>query len=167
MGSGIRLGCPNCGFNDTFYLGVGFSYPRIYSSTMEEAKKGRFGKKLYKLLKKHPDAVLDPTLVLTHCPKCHRLGRERDLTAYIPKPGYDRSKEPKKEWSFANPAMDIDYVSPTDFKVDYIILEKYDHRCEKCGTELELIREQELGSRKIPCRKCGEILRVSTDIMWD
>ena len=167
MGSGIRLECPNCGFNDTFYLGVGFSYPYVFAETMEAAKSGRYGKDLKRLLKKHPDAVLDPTVVLTHCPKCHLLRREMDLTAYVPKPGYDRSKEPKRIWSTVRPAEDVDYVSPSDFSLHYTVLEKYDHRCEKCGTELELIREGELRQRQIPCRKCGEILRVSTDIMWD
>lgn len=167
MGSGVRLSCPNCGYNDRFLLGVGFSYPRVFSNTMKEAKHGRFGKKLYRLLKKHPDAVLDPTLVLTHCPKCHWLGRELDLTAYVPKPGYDRAKGPKGVWSGAFPALNIDYVSPNDFRVHYDVLEKYGHCCEKCGTELELISEQELRSRKIPCRKCGESLQVFTDRMWD
>ncbi len=167
MGSGVRFSCPNCGYNDRFLLGVGFSYPRVFSNTMKEAKHGQFGKKLYRLLKKHPDAVLDPTLVLTHCPKCHLLGRAMDLTAYVPKPGYDRSKEPKGTWSGAFPALNIDYVSPNDFRVHYDVLEKYGHCCEKCGTELELISEQELSSRKIPCRKCGEILQASTALMWD
>ena len=59
MGEGINLYCPNCGFNDTFYLGVGFSYPRVFTDTMEMAKKGRLGKKLKKLLVKHPEAVID------------------------------------------------------------------------------------------------------------
>ena len=167
MGSGIRLECPNCGFNDTFYLGVGFSYPYVFAETMEDAKNGRYGKDLRKLLKKHPNAVLDPSLVLTHCPKCHMLGRETDLTAYVPKPGYDRSKEPKRMWSSACPAKDVDYVSPNDLRNHYNVLKKYDYRCEKCGTELELINERELRQRQIPCRKCGDILSVSSDIMWD
>ena len=167
MGSGIRLSCPNCGYNDMFSLGVGFSYPQVFANTMDEAKHGQFGKNLSRLLKKHPDAVLDPTIVLTHCPKCHLLGRAMDLTAYVPKPGYDRSKGPKGIWSGSNPALDIDYVSPGDFRVHYTVLEKYGHSCEKCGTELELISEQELENRKIPCWKCGEILQVSTGLLWD
>ena len=105
--------------------------------------------KLYRLPEKTPDAVLDPTIVLTHCPRCHRLRSEMDLTAYVPKLCfYDRSKEPKGIWSGAFPALDIDYVLLSDFRVHYTVLEKYGHSCEKCGTELELISEQELRNRK-------------------
>lgn len=134
---------------------------------MKGAKRGRFGKKLYRLLKKHPDAVLDPTLVLTHCPKCHLLGREMDLTAYVPKAGYDRSKEPKGVWSGSNPARDVDYVSPNDFKLHHTVLERYGNSCEKCGTELDLIDEKEFRKMELPCWKCGETLQVSTSFMWD
>lgn len=167
MGRGINLYCPNCGFTDTFDLGVGFSYPRVFVDTMEKAKSGRQGKKLKKLLIKHPEVVVDPEIVLMVCPKCHWLFHGMDLTAYIPKPGYDRSKEPKRVWSSASRYNDLDYVSPADLRLHYDIIQKYDHSCERCGTELELIHDNEIGQRIIPCRKCGTAMTARTVSNWD
>ncbi len=155
MGSGLKLYCPSCGFSEIFSLGVGFSYPRVFVDTNERARSGRFGSKLKNQLKKHPEAVVDPTVKLTHCPRCHQLGSEMDLTAYVPKPGYDRSKEPKRVWSSVSRYNDLDYVSPSDFLVHYDVLSEYDHSCEKCGAKLELIDSSSLtmDHREIPCRK--------------
>ena len=85
MGKGFTVSCSECEYCEVFYLGAGFYYPYAYASTMLKARRGKYGKELKKLLKAHPDAAIDPTLVLTSCPKCHALCREENLSAYLPK----------------------------------------------------------------------------------
>lgn len=167
MGKGYTISCGACGFHEIYYLGVGFAYPKVFASVMMQARRGRFGKDLKRFLKTNPKAAVDPTMVLVYCPKCHYLGREPKLTGYLPNPGYKISKVPKRMWSSAFPAYDVDYVSPSDFKAHYTVGFQYNHVCEKCNSSLVVIDESEVTQRTYLCPECGDELTVSQNIMWD
>ena len=167
MGKGYTIECKKCGYCKEFHLGVGFSYPYVYRATMREARRGQFGIELKKLLWTHSKAAIDPTLVLTRCPQCHTLSREVDLTAYLPNPGYHRKRGKKQIWSSEMPCLDVDYVSPSDMTENYSACCKYDHRCGKCNSEAEVIKENEMMEKVFYCPECGSVLSVSQNIHWD
>lgn len=166
MGNAYCFKC-TCGYERELYLGVGFCYPEIYDGIMKAAKSGMFGAKYERLLKKHPDAAIDPSLVLTRCKKCNSLESEQRLSLHLPNPGYDRSKQPKVRWSSFKPYFNIDYVSPGDLRDNYSLLMEYKHFCHKCGGALELVEESEIGRSKLKCPMCCGHLEILQNLMWD
>jgi hypothetical protein len=44
MEYGYMVQCPKCNFQETYMLGVGMGFPRVYMRVVGEIKKGKYGK---------------------------------------------------------------------------------------------------------------------------
>ncbi len=141
MGSSYCFHCRKCGNQEEFYLSVGFRFPDTYRRTVSEAKKGSYGKELRDFFAEHPDGVLDCDRVLLQCTECGALETGTDLSTYVRKP--DLQAREKGRWSVAFPFEGEEYVAPWDLK-NYKLVAHYEHTCEKCGSKMKTIKEDEI-----------------------
>ena len=44
MGNGFNWKCDDCGYTFKAFLGVGFMFPMVYRETVQDMKRGKFGK---------------------------------------------------------------------------------------------------------------------------
>ena len=167
MGKLYKLKCTGCENEDEYFVGVGFNYPDVYQSIMDEAKAGRIGKRLKKFLEENPEGVIDPTLVLAYCPKCHEIYTANRLSCYLPLPGYKREFPRKTRWSSFKPYFHIDYVSPGDFTEHYSLVAPYGHRCSNCRSKMLLIDENDLDSFQFRCSCCQSRMELENSGSWD
>lgn len=100
MGMGYGWECPDCKYSFGANVGVGFLYPKVYEETIEAAKNGEFGNELKELLSAHPDAAIDPEVVILQCCDCGEYDSRPILNAYVPKEDKQRPpKEKGRRWS--------------------------------------------------------------------
>ena len=57
MGEGISCRCKKCGYTFSANLGVGFMFPKVYSETVSEMKKGTFGEIGKQFFEEYPHGV--------------------------------------------------------------------------------------------------------------
>ena len=177
MGTGYMLRCRKCGFDIKANLGVGFSFPKVYQRTIEDARAGEYGQTIQRFLQEYPDGALDVETVFLQCANCGTLKCGPDLSMYI-----RNSDVPRKEhgiWSVAAPFVDVDYVSPMELKRENTyILYAPGHICEKCGKPMKSISQNEItktksesgatsGQTEIVCPGCRELLWIEGISMWD
>ncbi len=175
MGCGYTFSCKKCGYKLNPWLGVGFLFPLTYRETIEAAKRGEFGETVQTFLEEHPNGALNCDEVLLQCTECGSLETAKDLSMYVPP---DRA-EPSKvgRWSVAFPADSDSCVAPWELE-NYVLIDRYEHKCMKCGAKMKTIDQKALGKRigpsvsgesqtDIPCPECGEKLRYISTIMWD
>lgn len=56
MGRGFIGECPDCDFKIFANYGAGFSYPQVYSDTIENIKNGELGEEIKAFFEEHGDA---------------------------------------------------------------------------------------------------------------
>lgn len=162
MGRGYTYKCQKCGYTFTAFLGVGFMYPMLYQDTMNAARAGELGEQAMRFLEDNPDGAINPETVIAWCEKCGQYETVSELGMYVPKDKLLHIVN-KGNWSVAVPCDDIEYVS--DFETDYVLKEKYDHRCSACGGKMRILTEEE--TEKLVCPECGADMIAQSDIMWD
>lgn len=67
MGSGGKMGCPQCGFEFNRSEGVGFFFPQDYKESVEKAKSGKLGKEIKQFFKEHADGAINASYVTLCC----------------------------------------------------------------------------------------------------
>ena len=129
----------------------------------------------------HPDGAIDMLQVALCCPACHSVSSRLDLSMYLP---VDSSVKPQdgKSWACYHPEnAGYMYVNPYDLENPklYRLFALYEHKCEKCGHQMEIIKGKDFirlrnecmkENKPSPfkCRRCGEDLWFTNEEKdWD
>ena len=100
MGHGFSWICPNCGYEFSAELGVGFRYPWVCHQLIQKARASAYGAEWQDLVETYPGTFLDGHLMLLRCENCGSFDNEALLTAYIPKDAELQAKPiPEKQWT--------------------------------------------------------------------
>lgn len=169
MGAGFCWQCPDCNYEFSANIGIGFLYPKVYAETIEAAKRGDLGDDLKELLDVYPNAAINPETVILQCSECGDYDSRPILTAYVPKESEQiPPKEQCRRWSVAFPFEGASYVTRYDMQEYYDLYMVYDHRCEKCGGKMVALpssfREIENG---MICPTCKKPLKMVEFSRWD
>lgn len=162
MGSGCKGKCPKCGFEFRSSTGVGFMYSSIYAETVQMAKSGELGDEICNFFREHENGAINAESVTLCCEKCGRLSNGKDLTMYVPK-SKKHEKNEHGRWSVAKPSEEADYVFCTDLEEFYDEYAKYPHKCEECGGNMKIIKDD----KELLCPKCRIPLEPTFLFFWD
>jgi hypothetical protein len=157
MGKGLSWICPNCGYEFSAVLGLGFRYPRVCHQLVQKARAGAYGAEWQDLVETYPGTFLDGDRVLLRCENCGSYDNEALLTAYIPKDAELQAKPiPEKQWTVPE-------------KEGYELYGVYEHRCKDCGGKMRVFLEQELFEKKDDeiCPRCKTALKLKDFYWWD
>ena len=94
---------------------------------------------------------------------------------YVPK---DKPIVHEERWSDACLFEGASYVAPWELREHYQLVQPYDHVCRKCGSKMQVIKEDDLipeGKESeekgvkvnVNCPKCHKPMVVGGYIMWD
>ena len=158
MGKGLSWICPNCGYEFSAVLGLGFRYPRVCHQLIQKARAGAYGAEWQDLVETYPGTFLDGDRVLLRCENCGSYDNEALLTAYIPKDAELQAKPiPEKQW----------IVVPE--KEGYELYGAYEHRCKDCGGKMRAFSEQDILGKKVDeiCPHCKTALKLKDFYCWD
>lgn len=174
--------CINCDESYTFWDGVGFLYPSVFSEVRTDAIEGRYGDDLQALIKENPSIVVDASNKIYFCTDCGYWNVEKSLDCYLPK-GVITENENTKRWSVNSSADSsgkenrgyITVIPPWILKKGYKIISMYPHVCPHCGKKMRRyvnppVDRKENGSSllKLKCKKCGgEIISTKDGIYID
>lgn len=162
MGSGFSKKCPKCGFTFRAFNGVGFLFPKVYSETVQLAKSGELGREIQDFFRDHEDGAINAESVTLCCDRCGHLSNGKDLTMYVPKDNKPEKIEHGR-WSVAMPHRDANYATNWDLERYYEEYALYPHRCERCGGEVRILKDDE----ELLCPECKIPLETKNVIMWD
>ena len=158
MGKGLSWICPNCGYEFSAVLGLGFRYPRVCHQLVQKARAGAYGAEWQDLVETYPGTFLDGDRVLLRCENCGSYDNEALLTAYIPKDAELQAKPiPEKQW----------IVAPE--KEGYELYGVYEHRCKDCGGKMRAFSMQDVLKNKVDkiCPRCKTALKLNEFYCWD
>ena len=161
MGYGYELKCKKCGREKPIFLGIGFRYPRVCATILEEMKDGKFGKRFMEDAKNTPFAAVHQERAIFICDNCGKWRSDEviDLCAPIGEPEQHNGR-----FCVAIEYPDgIPYVMTSDIGRKYRIIRSKQHRCSKCRHKLRLIRKNE----KLRCPECSELLKRVDEFNWD
>lgn len=179
MGMCYELECEKCGYRFYASFGVGFMYPQVYQETKTAALNGELGEEIQKFLQENPDGAVNASRIFGKCTKCGNLETVPDLTMYLPNEKNPAPKKnPQERWSVAMPFYNADYVAPFDLQYHYKVFAKYQHKCKRCGGDLETFNEDvfkvsetngklNLDSPKLKCPNCHAALNLIDLLRWD
>lgn len=173
MGSWYGAKCEKCGYQYGAFLGVGFTFPKLYEETVKKMKSGKFGKQGYKFFKNHPDGAITCNNIVVQCDDCGKLMTVPELDLYVPKDGFDSTKiERIGVWSTAFSGKGYDYISRSDLHDHYKFYEHYDHRCSTCRGHASVVegfteRYDADVDRHVRCPKCGAMMEIECVGDWD
>ncbi len=141
MGQGFVVSCSKCGYRLEANLGAGFMYPQEIKETIQKMESGAYGERAREFFRENPDGTVECCRVLFRCDHCGNYKADKDLTLYKPKEG---AAAPK------------DIIPDSDY---YIEAEKFEHKCEKCGSHMSIVDTSDDFYKKvyngeIRCPKC-------------
>lgn len=167
MGEGFCWQCPDCNYEFSANIGIGFLYPKVYVETIEAAKRGDLGDDLKELLDVYPNAAINPETVILQCSECGDYDARPILTAYVPKESEQiPPKEKGQKWSVAFPFEGASYVTSYDMEKYYDLYMEYDHRCKKCGGGMFPFPKSRRENDMI-CPICKKTLEIVSFYFWD
>ena len=152
MGSGYAYHCTKCGHEYEVHYGIGFLFPEQYEEVMKAVRTGKYGEEWKALAAGVEYVAVDAEAYVYLCRKCGAWKEEPGLSLFVPKgeaqmaAAKDRERDAKK-WN------DAPYVTPWELRADYKLLKRRIHKCDKCGSVMHRMSEEEL--LKLPCPKCG------------
>ncbi len=152
MGMGYEYKCPDCGYNETFDLGVGFGFPEEYHKLLIKVKNGELGEELHKLIKVYPQGEIDTDKVLAVCNECGNIEVVTDLSFYVPK------KERRKK---------NNYVMNNDLFINYEPIFSFPHKCKKCHGNMKIVFREGQKEINLKCPECCAALKLSEIFCWD
>ncbi len=146
---------------------------KIREEETKKMKAGKYGEQGKRFFVEHPNGSVTTNYVVVKCASCGELYNVYDFDLQIPEPEMDRAK---KRLSDA-----LDRGDPKACKLpkeqvegilnwaDYVTLEKYEHKCKKCGGKAEVIEDFEnlAQTGMIACPRCGNKLSTGHYMMWD
>ncbi len=169
--------CKNCGELYTFWDGVGFLYPSVFSEVRTAAVQGEYGKEIQALITEKPDIVVDASNKIYFCTECGYWNVEKSLDCYLPK-GVIYKVEHSIPWSVISSADGsskenhghISVIPPWVLKKGYEIIKMYPHICSQCGKKMRRYvnppvdkMEKEENILKLKCKKCGGDITCTKD----
>lgn len=169
MGFELSYNCKKCGYYFWAQVGCGHHYPLEYQRIIKKMKEGEFGEQGKEFLEVFPDGAIDCDYIVVQCDDCSNLMEVPDLSLYIPKEGYDPTKQDRSiPWSTAFSGKGCKYVAFFELREHYELFERYDHRCLKCNGHTSVVYEETSDriNKMVPCPECGEILEVLTVGHW-
>ena len=164
MGMGYSYKCKKCGHKYSVFPGVGRMYPKVYRKKLDQIAEGAYGTEWMNLFQKTPYAAINAEEIIYICSSCNRWETGTDITLYVPNDPEIISKnrygiKTVKKWG------DVPYVTSWDLKENYYVLERYYHKCEKCGRRMHKASQTEI--QNLTCPKCGGPNTAEGTIMWD
>lgn len=187
MGNGYSCKCNKCDYGFMASLGVGLMFPEVYEDTVKAMKSGEYGDQPKSFFQAHPDGAIDCDNVVVRCRSCGKYATEPRLDMYVPKEGKGAgvaeatgnsegaagNTEPEASelrWSSACSGEDCDYVDPYDLTENYKLFEHYQHKCESCGGDAEIVEgfESKLDKGELKCPKCKDgVIELKGELLWD
>ena len=161
MGQGYGYVCKKCGHEYHVDTGIGMLFPQVYRNTIKEIAEGKNGQKRKDLYKKIPFLAVDAEAYYYECEDCGYWSVEQGMDLYKPK-----NTEKIRKQQFGEKTVEewgeVPYVMNYELKYDYILVDKYDHRCPKCCGQMK-----KRNKTVISCPKCGTKNRPVKDVLWD
>lgn len=137
MGEGVGYICPKCGHEQMTWQGVGMMYPQVCEKFEEKFRNGEFGEERQKLVKNYKIIDINCEMRSYFCPTCKNFQSQHDLT--------------------------LTCLEPLDQSLPQYVCLPMQHKCEKCGTEM-----QEHKGQTVLCSKCNTPLKPSGLMVdWD
>ena len=153
MGTQYRVHCPQCGYGATLALGVGFVFPEDFAEMQEKGRNGKFGDEVRDFFAEHPKGVMDSELVIGKCDKCGEYYSVPLIQMYIPKLS-GKSREMFCAVRSVMPFRKENITSSSELGSNYRLYKTHLPLCEKCGGDMKVFREKDIG--KLSCPHCGK-----------
>ena len=165
MGNAYSFKC-KCGYSFGASLGVGFLFPVEYQELWNSARDGKLGKELETFLSEHPEGIINADRVVARCRKCGKYKCVRNLSMYLPIRSTGRTE---RRWSVAMPFENVECAAPWDLEDSdrYQLYADYQHKCDACDGDMEIISEDRLVKEGIICPECGRPVGRGETILWD
>ena len=165
MGTQYMVHCPQCGYDATLTLGVGFVYPEDFAELQENGKCGKFGNEVKDFFVEHPDGVIDSELVIAKCDNCSEYYSAPLIQMYVPKQSRTLREIIDTIMSAAMPFRKPQIVSTLDLE-NYRLYKTFLSPCEQCGESMKMFLEKNIG--KLACPHCGNrFLIPEIYALWD
>ena len=101
-------------------LGFGFLYPVAYCEAVTKMKEGNLGEQGKEFFEAFPDGAISCEYIVVQCNECGKLMNVPKLDLYVPKDGYDASKQNKNtRWSvaFSGNGYDLSLIHISKFEL--------------------------------------------------
>lgn len=173
MGIMFYCKCEKCGYGFEANLGFGILYPVAYCEAVTKMKEGSLGEQGKEFFEAFPDGAISCEYIVVQCNECGKLMNVPKLDLYVPKDGYNASKQDKDtRWSVAFSGKGYDYVSPCDLDKYYDLFEQYNHRCTSCNGYASVVQgftdcTDDSIDRHVQCPKCKSMLEIRPFGHWD
>ncbi len=163
MGDGRSFRCGECGYEFRAYNSIGFMFPEEYQETVAKVRAGEFGVDLKELFHNTSGAAINAERELYVCSSCGGFKNEPNLSVYEPK-DIQISKVHTEYFSMANPALNQEYVMPSDLQKVYRLIKAFVHKCPECGKRMHKYTEAD----RLRCPKCKDRWMDEDGwILWD
>lgn len=152
MGYTLFGRCTKCGQYASIDLGCGMFHDCVMAGLKDEAKNGKFGKALKRVVEENPNGEFDGNYAVYKC-TCGGWRCEKKLDYYISKqPGHD---------------LDMSYNFESEAKA--ICIWKRKPRCPRCKKAMYAIPEKEVAYSGLICMRCGAPIDIDPhpDLLWD
>lgn len=165
--------CPKCGYTFSAFVGIGFTYPKVYAEAVEKLKTGFYGAQGKEFFEAFPDGAITCEKIVVQCNDCNSLMEVLDLSLYVLKDGVSKEKiERTVPWSSGFSGEGYEYVTEFELRKNYELFEEYDHRCRKCNGPTTVVpgfteNMSKKKNRKMPCPECGNVLKIQSWATWD
>ena len=157
MGTCYRLSCGKCGYKFNAWLGSGMFSG--FNITIDNSKNffrdAKIDEDIQRFFDENPEGVIfGGSNYFGICVKCGNYQMVTSMTMYIPKEGCSLRAEDTAIF-FGDKIKSI---------------QKYVHKCNKCGGELEIFSESDLhnsGENSWKCPKCNTPMMLKWTGLWD
>ncbi len=173
MGRGFNCFCNKCGYNFDAMFGIGMLGYRVREKETKKMRAGKYGEQGKRFFIEHPNGSVTTDYVVVKCASCGELYNVYDFNLQIPEPEMDKAKKKLKDALDRGdpkvcklPKNQVDRILNW---TDYVTLEKYEHKCKKCGGKAEIIEEFEHLAQvgNVDCPRCGNKLSTGKYMLWD
>lgn len=149
MGLTTTYTCTRCGKSIDVVLGVGMMYPNLCKRVKEDARSGKLGKKLQKVVMQHPEGHMDCETIVYVC----------DCGAW-------KTAARNDYYIVHNQAFDEDDNYSSWTEIGGTVLYETKHLCPKCRRKMHPLPEEKL--EQLTCPDCGGKLKSPDRIvLWD
>lgn len=164
MGKGLEFKCKKCGFSIGANFGIGFFYPRVCEEILENIRQGIFGDEMKNAANTIPNVAVHQKNALFVCDCCGALVVNDVVDLCAPTRQY---KKRTVRFSSAFDFPDARYVMNSDIGDTYRIIYSVKHKCDRCGNQMRVLKDEEMLDENLTCPECKEKLTISGVFCWD